>query len=96
MNWVWFIGGTWIVVGLGLATLIGRSIHVATLRAEGRNTDDVVPVVPPQAAAPAAERHPAAIRRQAAGPTGAGHSPLIAGCVSAAERAPAEHEHRVL
>lgn len=96
MNWVWFIGGTWIVVGLALATIIGRSIRLATLKGEGRYREEPPnTVAPPAPEAHAVRRSGAAVRRQKPSPVASAPSPFVAGCVSSAERAPADHEHRV-
>lgn len=93
MNWVWFIGGTWVVAGVAVATVIGRLIHLATLTAEDGHQGDVAKVGAPYPAAGAAiELHSASIRRTNPSPTASGRSPPIAGCLSSADRAPAEHE----
>jgi hypothetical protein len=98
MNWLWFIGA-WVAIGAGLGLLIGRSIHLANVKAGGGGPEDPGPgaVVPPPPPAPAIERHipPAApVRRQT--PTSSARSPFIGGCVSPSERAPSEHEHGVI
>ncbi len=98
MNWVWVIGGTWLTVGLALAVLIGRSIHLASVRAEHPDPEDVSPsaVVPLPASAPAIERRSPSIRRQNTSASAVAHSPLVGGCVSPTQRVPSEREHGVL
>jgi hypothetical protein len=97
MSWAWVIGGTWIAVGLAVATIIGRSIHVATVKGEEGSQEALVPTadILPPAGVIAIEQRSASIRRQNASPTGSASSPLVAGCVPPAERAPSEREHRV-
>jgi hypothetical protein len=96
MNWVWFIGGTWIAVGIALALLIGRSIHLANLRAADTGPEDVpssTVVPPPTAGAPAIARHTALIRRRHSPLNFSAHAPLIGGCVSPTKRASSAHQH---
>jgi hypothetical protein len=98
MTWVWFIAGTWLVAGIAVAVLIGRSIHLASIKAEHSEPDDypVSAVVPLPPAPPTIEGRGPAARRQNSSPTAAPRSPLISGCVSPAARIPSEHEHGVL
>ena len=65
MYWVWWIGGTWIVVGIALALVIGRSIHLAGHEAGITGCEGVPlsPVVPPPAEAPTVERRTPRIRQ---------------------------------
>lgn len=98
MDWMWFIGGTWLVVGIALAVIIGRSIHLANTKA-GHSEPAERPagtVVARPTTATVVERRRHGIRRPASSPAAAARSPLMGGCVSPAARIPSEKEHGVL